>query len=94
MEQTSKKVIIKLDKGSYAPNEIVNIDGSGANGGATVTMSIFNELGEKVTTLNVNAKSNGVFSTIWVIPADSISGNYEIIVDDGLENTTIEFSVN
>ena len=85
---------IKLDKESYNSNEIVTINGSGTQSGSTVTLKIFNDSGEKIDELNINAKSDGGYSTIWLFPDNSIPGKYEIIVDDGLRNTSIQFTLN
>ena len=35
----------------------------------------------------------GSFSTFWVIPKDLPDGEYEIILDDGISNTSVEFIV-
>ena len=84
---------IKLDKSNYNTNELMNISGSGARISATVTLKIFDSEGIKIDELNITAKSDGDYITIWQIPKDFGSGNYEIIADDGASNTTIQFTV-
>jgi len=88
------ELIIELDKTSYNTSEIVNISGEGANGGATITLKIFNSDGIKVDELNINAKANGEYSTIWKFPDSSMLGAYEIIADDGLRSTSVKFTLN
>ena len=90
----SEGLIIELDKEIYNSSEIVNISGSGTRSGSTVTLKIFNENGDKIEELNINAKGNGYFSTIWLFPDNSIPGKYEIIADDGIRNTSIQFTLN
>ena len=87
-------LIINLDKSNYDINEIVNISGSGARISATVTMKIFDMNGEKVEELNITAKSNGEYLTMWKIPPIFESGEYEMTVDDGASNTSIKFNIN
>ena len=87
-------LVISLDKTNYDTNEIVNISGSGARISATVTMKIFDMNGDKVDELNITAKSNGEYLTMWKIPPTFESGEYEITVDDGASNTSIKFSIN
>ena len=72
----------------------MNISGSGARYSATVTMKIFDSEGIKIDELNITAKSDGEYLTIWQIPADLESGEYDITVDDGATNTSIKFTIN
>ena len=90
----SSELIVKLDKTEYTTTEIITITGSGTRSGSTVTFKIFDENGLKVDELNINAKGNGYFSTIWKLPDNSILGTYEIIVDDGIRNTSVQFTLN
>ena len=85
---------ISTDKKDYDLNEIVNISGAGARLSATVTITIFDSEGEKVSVLNITAKSNGDYLTVWQIPADLESGEYEMTADDGASNTAIKFNIN
>ena len=87
-------LVISLDKTNYDTSEIVNISGSGARISATVTMKIFDMNGDKVDELNITAKSNGEYLTMWKIPPTFESGEYEITVDDGASNTSIKFNIN
>ena len=88
-----KEFSISTDKKDYDLNEIVNISGAGARLSATVTITIFDSEGEKVSVLNITAKSNGDYLTMWQIPADLESGEYEITVDDGASNTSTKFTI-
>ena len=45
----------------------------------------------KVNQLNIIGTDNGEFSTIWRIPGDMLPGEYEMIADDGIRNTSIKF---
>mgnify|MGYP001264293634 CR=1 FL=1 len=87
-------LVIDLDKSNYDINEIVNISGSGARISATVTMKIFDMNGEKVDELNITAKSNGEYLTMWKIPPTFEPGEYEMTVDDGASNTSVKFNIN
>ena len=57
-------------------------------------MKIFDAEGEKITELNINAKNNGDYITIWQIPSDLEQGEYEITADDGASNTSTKFIIN
>jgi hypothetical protein len=87
----NEELIIKLDKDNYNSSEMMTISGTGAE--ATVSLKIFNSEGDKVNELNIIPKDNGEFSTIWMIPSDMSLGEYEMIVDDGIRNTSIKFTV-
>ena len=84
---------IELDKSEYRTNNLANISGEGARASATVTLKIFDIEGIKVTELNINAKANGEWITVWQIPNDLEIGTYEILVDDGASNTNIQFTL-
>ena len=90
----STTLSILTDKSEYEVNELINLSGTGARSSATITIKIFDVEGEKITELNINAKNNGEYITIWQIPADLISGEYEITVDDGASNTSTKFIIN
>ena len=84
---------IELDKSKYTNNSLVNISGEGARASATVTLKIFDMEGSKVAELNINAKANGEWITVWKIPNDFEIGTYEILGDDGASNTNIQFTL-
>jgi hypothetical protein len=88
-----KILIINTDKNNYIPSEIMEISGNGANMSATVTISIINSDEELIEKLNITAKSNGEYSTIWRVPSDMIVGEYTITADDGSDNTMNIFSI-
>ena len=90
----NQELVIFTDKENYNTNEMMNISGSGARFSATVTMKIFDSESVKISELNITAKSNGEYLTIWQIPADLEIGEYEITVDDGASNTSIKFTIN
>jgi len=90
----STTLSILTDKSEYEVNELINLSGTGARSSATITIKIFDVEGEKITELNINAKNNGEYITIWQIPADLTSGEYEITADDGASNTSTKFTVN
>ena len=89
----NETMIVTLEKDNYNIAETMNIQGSGASG-ATITLTVINLDGEKIAELNFAAKSNGKFSTIWQIPLDVKSGEYEVHVDDGLKNASEKFTIN
>ena len=89
-----KELVIFTDKSSYDTNELMNISGSGARYSATITIKIFDSDEIKISELNITAKSDGEYLTIWQIPADMESGEYEMTADDGASNTSIKFKIN
>ena len=89
----NKELELLLDKSDYNTNELMNISGSGARFSATVTLKIFDSEGIKIDELNITAKSNGEYLTMWQIPADLESGEYEMTVDDGASNTSTKFTI-
>ena len=90
----SATLSISTDKNEYKPNELINFSGTGARQSATITIKIFDSEGEKITELNINAKSDGKYLTIWQIPADLELGEYNITADDGASNTSTKFIIN
>jgi len=90
----NKELVIFTDKSSYDTNELMNISGSGARSSATITIKIFDSESIEISELNVTAKNNGEYLTIWQIPSDLESGGYTITVDDGASNTSIKFTIN
>ena len=89
----SSELEIVTDDNEYQVNELMNISGSGARISATITIKIFNMTGEEVDELNITAKSNGEFLTLWQIPADLEIGEYEMTADDGASNTSTKFKI-
>ncbi len=89
-----KELVIFTDKNEYKTNEIMSISGSGARQSATVTIKIFDSDEIKINELNITAKNNGEFSTIWQIPPSLENGEYNITIDDGASNTSIKFTIN
>ena len=85
---------IITDKESYEAGERVNISGKGARMSATVTIKIFDSEGEKIDELNITATSKGSYATIWQIPRDIDSGEYEMVVDDGATNRSTVLKIN
>jgi len=90
----NEELEIFTDKSNYDTNELMNLSGSGARLSATVTIKMFDSEGIKIEELNITAKSNGEYLTMWQIPADLESGEYEITVDDGASNTSTKFTIN
>ncbi len=90
----NKELVIFADKSNYNTNELMNISGSGARSSATITIKIFDFEGIEIQELNISAKNNGEFITIWQIPPDLENGEYEITADDGASNTSTKFSIN
>ena len=92
VKDDSDEFIILLEKTTFSANEIMFINGSGSSG-TTISLKIFNSNGDKIDELSFAGKENGEYSTIWQIPNDIISGEYEILVDDGIKNNSIEFTI-
>ncbi|MDC0211147.1 hypothetical protein OAK30_01625 [Candidatus Nitrosopelagicus sp.] len=90
----NKELVIFTDKNNYSTNELMDISGSGARLSATVTIKMFDLNGVKIDELNITAKSNGEYLTIWQIPADLEIGEYEMTADDGASNTSVKFTIN
>jgi len=85
---------LSTSKSSYDTNETITFSGSGARSSATITLKIFDSEGDQVDELNITAKSNGEYITIWQIPVDLESGEYEVTGDDGATNVRIVFKIN
>ena len=85
---------IFVDKSNYEANELMNISGSGSRSSATITIKIFDSEGIEISKLNITAKSDGEYLTMWQIPANIASGVYEMTADDGASNTSIIFTIN
>ena len=88
-----KELVIFVDRTIYNTNELMDISGSGARQSATVTIKIFDSENVKISELNITAKNNGEYITIWKIPADMESGEYTLSADDGASNTSIKFII-
>ena len=92
VKDDSNEFLIILEKTIFTPNEVMTITGSGASGG-TVSLKVFNSEGLEIVSLSVPSTDQGNFSTVWAMPKDLPIGEYEIIVDDGINNTFLEFIV-
>ena len=70
------EMTLTTDKTVYSLTETITIQGSGATG-STITLKILDLDGNKIDcmncTLNINAKSDGDFSKIWLITIDILS---------------------
>ena len=88
-----KELVIFVDRTIYNTNELMDISGSGARQSATVTIKIFDSENVKISELNITAKNNGEYLTIWKIPADMESGEYTLTADDGASNTSTKFTI-
>ena len=84
---------ISLDQTEYTVGDMVMIQGTGARMSATVTLGIYNDQNEMIDELNITAKSNGEYSTMWLVSVDVPAGDYKIMVDDGAENTSIDLKI-
>ncbi len=89
----NKELVVITEKTDYSTNEIMNISGSGARLSATITIKILDSEGIKIDELNITAKSNGNYLTMWRIPADLEIGEYEMTVDDGASNSSTKFTI-
>ena len=89
----NKELAVITEKTDYSTNEIMNISGSGARSSATITIKILDSEGIKIDELNITAKSDGNYLTMWRIPADLEIGEYEITVDDGASNSSTKFTI-
>ncbi len=94
VKTTEMEFQVKLDKTNYRVNEFMNISGSGARLSATVTVSIIDSEGSMIEELNISAKNDGEYITVWKIPTYLIPGEYGITVDDGASNTSVKFNIN
>ena len=92
VKDDSNEFLVLLEKTTFSPNEVMSISGSGSTGG-TVSLKVFNSEGVEIVSLSVPSTDKGNFSTVWAIPKDLPVGEYEIIIDDGINNTYLEFTV-
>tara|TARA_B100000029_G_C17565576_1_gene954925 strand:+ start:57 stop:2180 length:2124 start_codon:yes stop_codon:yes gene_type:complete len=86
-------LVVFVDKSSYSPTELVNIEGSGARLSASVIIKIFDSEGEKIQELSITAKNNGDYLTMWQVPTDLKAGEYEIIADDSQSNASVKITI-
>ena len=89
-----KTFSLNIDKDSYSTTDMINISGDGARFSATVTIKIFDSVGNQIDELNITAKGTGEYLTIWQIPRDIELGDYEMTADDGKSNDTVNFTIN
>ena len=61
-------IVIKTLKTNYNPNELIEINGSGANPSTMVIFKILDSEGEKVGELETRSTDTGEFQTYWKIP--------------------------
>ena len=92
VKDDSNEFLVLLEKTTFSPNEVMSINGSGSTGG-TVSLKVFNSEGGEIVSLSVPSTDKGNFSTLWAIPKDLPVGEYEIIIDDGISNTYLEFTI-
>ena len=90
----NQELIVGLDKSEYDMGDTMTISGKGSRMSATVTIKIFDFEGIKIDELNITATSAGEYTTIWQVPRDLKSGNYELSVDDGSVNISTNFEIN
>ncbi len=62
--------------------KMVYINGNGAARKAAVTITVLSESDEKIQELNIIAKRNGQFSTIWLVGSEIGDGTYTIKASD------------
>ena len=84
---------INTNKSNYNFNELMNITGDGARMSATITIKMFDSDGIEVAELNITAKSDGDYATIWQIPIELAAGEYRILADDGATNFSTLFII-
>jgi len=92
VKDDSNEFLVLLEKTTFSPNEVMSISGSGSTGG-TVSLKVFSSEGVEIVSLSVPSTDKGNFSTLWAIPKDLPVGEYEIIIDDGISNTYLEFTI-
>ncbi len=83
-----------LDKENYNKGDLMKISGSGTRASSTITITIFEIEGETIETLNVTAKSNGEYLTMYEIPLEISSGIYKMMISDGKVEIEESFIVN
>ena len=89
----NKTLSLSTDKSNYSSNELMNITGEGARMSATITIKMFDSDGIEVAELNITAKSDGDYATIWQIPIELTAGEYQILADDGATNFSTLFTI-
>jgi len=93
VEGNENKILVSTDKESYTRSDYLDISGSGARMGATVTIKILDFNEQVIQVLHINAKSNGEYTTMWVIPSAIEIGEYTVTVDDGATNSSAKFTI-
>ena len=91
------EIVVFVDKESktYSLLEIVTISGVGVNPSTSLDIEFFDN-GDNVISdkLTIYAKSNGEFTTNWIIPEDVIPGDVRIQITDPISSSSITITVN
>ena len=85
---------VEVNKDSFEKSELVEISGDGARMSSTVTIIIYDSNDIIIQELNITAKNNGGFSTIWMVPTEIEPGEYKIVIDDGASDASTTFNIN
>ena len=89
------QVNLDRDDRIYRGGDLIAISGKNASIGSSVTVSVTDLNGIKVTPdLFISITSTGEFYTIWQLPKNIEPGIYDISVNDSVTDASISFTVN
>ena len=86
-------IVLSSDKSSYGEKDLINFTGTGARMSATVSIMIYDSEEGVVDELNITAKSNGEYSTIWKVPDNLAAGEYSVVANDGAATASIKIII-
>ena len=88
-------VTVDRESKNYSLSEIVIISGAGARESSGIDIEFFDSEGNSISNkLSIYAKSNGEFTTSWIIPNNVIIGDVTIRVTDPNSSESITITIN
>mgnify|MGYP001217752444 FL=1 len=90
---TEASLTLQIEESNFTFGDTVTIKGIGKSDAARVHITITDEDGEEITTLETPIIGDGTFSLPWQIPNDIDVGTYTIEVSDSENSDTMEIFI-
>jgi len=84
---------IELDAISFEPSDVVLIKGYGQSNANRLFITIADDDGQEIQTLETPITSDGMFSVPWKIPGDISTGTYTITINDAQNSNSVEIFI-
>lgn len=84
---------VSIDKATYKPKDMVKITGTGGGKSQSVVVTIYDSANKKITELNTFTTSEGIFKLDWIIPIDTILGDYKLSAKTGSQVAETTLSI-